>query len=320
MNFKDRVISIVKKIPYGRVTTYGTVAVLAGLPRGARLVGGVLHFNIDEAPWHRVVNRHGFISTKCLDHPKHLQKVLLEQEAVVVSKDFMINLQRYGLRDMNKTIWIIANWKSNKTIAEALDWISKVGPSLPKRDTLKVVVCPTFSALSEVKKAVLVGNYPLMVGSQDLSPHEPGAYTGEEAAQILKQFVDLSILGHSERRQNFKETDGMVLKKVEQSLQNNIIPLVCVQGADTPVPQGCKLVAYEPVFAIGTGNPDTPENANQIAGNLKEKYGLDLEVLYGGSVTSQNIKEFILQENISGVLVGKSSLEAQEFIKTVKEC
>jgi len=69
LNFKDRVIEIVNKIPYGRVTTYGTVATLAGLPRGARLVGGVLHFNIDDAPWHRVVNRHGFISTKCLEHP-----------------------------------------------------------------------------------------------------------------------------------------------------------------------------------------------------------------------------------------------------------
>ena len=96
MNFKDRVISIVKKIPAGKVTTYGTVATLAGVPRGARLVGGILHFNINEAPWHRVINRHGFISTKCLDHPKALQKALLEQEGVEVSKDFMVNLKKYG--------------------------------------------------------------------------------------------------------------------------------------------------------------------------------------------------------------------------------
>lgn len=96
MNFKDRVIEIVKNIPYGRVTTYGTVAILAGIPRGARLVGGVLHFNIDEAPWHRVINRHGFISTKCLDHPKQLQKALLEQEGIEVSADFMVDLDRYG--------------------------------------------------------------------------------------------------------------------------------------------------------------------------------------------------------------------------------
>ena len=96
MNFKDRVIQIVKRIPYGRVTTYGTVATLANVPRGARLVGGVLHFNMEEAPWHRVINRHGFISTKCLEHPKALQKALLEGENVAVSDDFMIDLDKYG--------------------------------------------------------------------------------------------------------------------------------------------------------------------------------------------------------------------------------
>lgn len=95
MNFKNKVIQIVKKIPYGRVTTYGTVATLAGLPRGARFVGGVLHFNEDGAPWHRVINRNGFISTKCLEHPKQLQKALLEQEGVEVSKDFMVDLKKY---------------------------------------------------------------------------------------------------------------------------------------------------------------------------------------------------------------------------------
>ena len=95
-NFKDRVIQIVKKIPYGMVTNYGTVAILAGVPRGARFVGGVLHFNMDESPWYRVVNRHGFISTKCLDHPKQLQKALLQQEGIEVSADFMIDLKKYG--------------------------------------------------------------------------------------------------------------------------------------------------------------------------------------------------------------------------------
>lgn len=98
MNFKDRVIKILKKIPYGRVTTYGTVAHLAGVPRGARLVGGVLHFNSGkyDLPWHRVMNRDGFISIKSLEHPKELQKALLEQEGIEVSRDFMIDLDRYG--------------------------------------------------------------------------------------------------------------------------------------------------------------------------------------------------------------------------------
>ena len=126
-----------------------------------------------------------------------------------------------------KNIWIIANWKSNKTISEALDWIAKVGPKLPKEGPpaggLKVVVCPTFSCLSEVAKAVKVGNFPIMVGSQDLSPYDSGAYTGEEVASLLKELVGLSILGHSERRQNFSETDEMISKKVEQAKANSII-------------------------------------------------------------------------------------------------
>lgn len=96
MNFKERVIKIVKSIPFGKVTNYGTVAAMAGVPRGARLVGGVLHFNMDKSSWHRVVNRYGFISTKCLDHPKKLQKELLKQEGIEVTDDFMINLQKYG--------------------------------------------------------------------------------------------------------------------------------------------------------------------------------------------------------------------------------
>lgn len=98
MNFKERVIKIVKQIPYGKVTTYGTVATLAGMPRGGRLVGGILHFNSENKnlPWQRIINRHGFISTKCLEHPKALQKVLLQQEDIEVSKDFMVNLKKYG--------------------------------------------------------------------------------------------------------------------------------------------------------------------------------------------------------------------------------
>lgn len=220
----------------------------------------------------------------------------------------------------NKTIWIIANWKSNKSISEALDWISKVGPQIPKRDNLKIVVCPTFSCLSEIKKTITVNNFPLMLGSQDLSSFGIGAYTGEESAELLKELVSLSIISHSERRKNFGETDEMISKKVEQALQNSIIPLVCVQSTDTPVPANCKLVAYEPVFAIGTGNPDTPENANQVAASLKQKYGEDLEVLYGGSVTSGNVKSFINMQNIVGALIGGASLDAEEFVKIVKEC
>jgi methylated-DNA-protein-cysteine methyltransferase-like protein len=97
-SFKDKVIQIVKKIPYGRVTTYGTIALMAGLPRGARLVGGILHYNSNkyDLPWHRVINRNGFISTVCWNHIKDEQKALLLDEGIKVSKDFMINLKEYG--------------------------------------------------------------------------------------------------------------------------------------------------------------------------------------------------------------------------------
>lgn len=218
-----------------------------------------------------------------------------------------------------KSLWIIANWKSNQTIAEALDWISFVGPKIERRPNLKVVVCPTFSAIEEVKKAVMVGNFPLMVGAQDLSPYPEGAYTGEEAASILKQFVDLAIIGHSERRQNFGETDETVAQKVKQALDHDIIPLVCVQGKQTPVPEGVRLIAYEPIFAIGTGSPDTPQNASAIAEFFMENYTPGgLEVLYGGSVTFENVKGFVQQESMSGVLVGGASQSGEEFLKIIE--
>ncbi len=225
-----------------------------------------------------------------------------------------------------KNIWIIANWKSNKTISEALDWISKAGPEIPKKEGLKAVVCPTFSALSEVKKAITIGNFPLLVGAQDLSPFGIGAYTGAESAELLSGLTSMAILGHSERKQNFGETDEMIAKKVVQAHTNNIMPLVCVQSEETPVPEGCQMIAYEPVWALSTGltNPpgigtaDNPQDADKMAYFFKQKYGDSLEVIYGGSVTARNAKGFISQQNISGVLVGNASLDAEEFIKICK--
>lgn len=96
LKFKDKVFNICLSIPEGQVTTYGTVALLAGLPRGARLVGGVLHHAEEELPWHRIVNREGFLSIRCFGHPKSLQKALLEGEGVEVSKDFVVDLNKYG--------------------------------------------------------------------------------------------------------------------------------------------------------------------------------------------------------------------------------
>lgn len=96
--FKELVINLVKKVPYGKVTTYGTLATLAGVPRGARLVGGILRYANESSPipWHRVINREGYISIKCMDHPKQLQKALLIQEGIEVGPDFMVDLEKYG--------------------------------------------------------------------------------------------------------------------------------------------------------------------------------------------------------------------------------
>lgn len=218
----------------------------------------------------------------------------------------------------SETKWIIANWKSNKTISEALAWIDDVGPKLLRRENLKVVVCPPFTDIEEVKKAVLVGNYPILVGAQDISPYDDGPYTGEESARILSEIVDLVILGHSERRQGFGETDQMVAEKAIKAKQFNITPLVCVQNESIPLPEGVKLVAYEPIFAVGTSNPDTPDNAGKVASILKAKSQEDVLVLYGGSVNSENAKAFLQQENLSGLLIGEASLDPEEFLKIVE--
>lgn len=217
---------------------------------------------------------------------------------------------------LKKELWIIANFKSQKNITQALDWLSVVGPKLHKNENLKIVVCPVFTDLSEVKKEVLTSGYPIMVGSQDISPFPEGAYTGEEAASILKNIVDLAILGHSERRKNFGETDEQIAEKVKQAKQSDIIPLVCVQGSDTPVPEGADLVAYEPVWAIGTGEADTPADANEVAGKLKGKYP-GVTVLYGGSVDEGNVKAFVGQENINGCLIATASLDPEQFLKII---
>lgn len=215
-----------------------------------------------------------------------------------------------------KHLWIIANFKSNFNLEQVLSWLEVVGPKLIKKENMSVVVCPTFTSLEEVKKKIQSSNYPILVGSQDLSPFDEGSFTGEEAASILKQYVDYSILGHSERRKNFAETDELVAQKVNEAKKHNIIPVVCVQDESTPIPPGVGIIAYEPIFAIGTGNPDTPENAEKVAQMIKTK-DAHLTVLYGGSVNSDNCEAFIQKESISGLLIGKSSLDPDEFLNII---
>lgn len=218
-----------------------------------------------------------------------------------------------------KKLWIIANWKANKTIAESLDWINQVGPQLNNREDLQVVVCPRFSALAELSKEIQTNNFPIILGSQDLSPFGSGSFTGEEPAELIKELVSMAIIGHSERRKEFGETDEMVAEKLKQANSFGINPVLCIQDSSTPIPTGVKIIAYEPIFAIGTGTPDTPENAQKIA--EKVKLGSPhLSILYGGSVTSENCESFVNRKDIAGLLIGKASLDAEEFLKIISNC
>jgi triosephosphate isomerase (TIM) len=218
-----------------------------------------------------------------------------------------------------KKIWIVANWKSNLSLSESLDWINKVGPQLNKREDLQIVVCPRFSVLPELHQEIKIHNYPIVLGSQDLSPFGTGSFTGEEPAGLLKELVSMSIVGHSERREKFAETDEMIAEKIKQAQSAELEPILCIQNSETPIPEGVKIVAYEPVFAIGTGTPDTPENANKVASQVRSMKS-ELSLLYGGSVTSENCGSFVEQENISGLLIGKASLDASEFLKIIANC
>ena len=212
--------------------------------------------------------------------------------------------------------YIIANWKSNKLLPEALEWVEQVGPKLQSSDKRVAIVCPTLTALSSVSKSVMVGNYAIKVGAQNVSPFEAGSYTGEENASQIRQFAEYVIIGHSERRKNFAETDEQLAEKVKRAKDAGLEVVFCVQDENTMVPEGVTIVAYEPVFAIGTGTPDTPQNANEVSGKIKNSHP-DAAILYGGSVTSENAKAFLEQAHISGLLIGKASLEAEEFVKIV---
>lgn len=216
-----------------------------------------------------------------------------------------------------KKIYIVANWKSNKIESEAKDWIQKFMNYDLGFINKEIIICPSFTLLSTFKSYFLNHKSSITIGAQDISPFSEGAYTGEINGKQVKEFADFSIIGHSERRKNFNENDDTLEKKVQAALKHGITPIFCVQGIDAKIPRNIKIVAYEPVFAIGTGNPDTPENADQAAKQIKERNGTEY-VLYGGSVTSKNVKDFTSKFNIDGILVGGASLDAKEFYSIIQ--
>lgn len=224
-----------------------------------------------------------------------------------------------------KTIYLVGNWKSNKTLTETMDWLKTI--SLPViNPEVKVVICPPFPFLIEAAALVEELNLPIELGVQDISPFPFGAYTGEVTASMVKGWGKYVIVGHSERRKYFHETDQEVTNKVNECLESGLTPIVCV---DEPYLEsqieGLRdldmtkmIIAYEPVAAIGSGHPDTPEHAQMVAERIKAVAKYPVPVLYGGSANPQNIKAYVEQTDISGSLVGGASLDPevwQNFIE-----
>lgn len=218
-----------------------------------------------------------------------------------------------------KKLYIVANLKSNKNEIEAKNWLEefkKIKDSSRVLEEKEVIICPSFTLLSLFSSFISYNSLPVKIGAQNVSPFNEGAYTGEVNAKQIKDYASYVILGHSERRSNFKESDDILLNKVKVSLEQGLTPIYCVQDKDTLVPEGASILAYEPVFAIGSSNPDTPQNAEDVANFIKTKG--NYQILYGGSVTPQNVKSFTDKENLSGVLVGGASLNPNEFIEIIK--
>lgn len=219
-----------------------------------------------------------------------------------------------------KKLFIVANWKSNKTTSQCYLWFQSIsGIKLHQAEIAhkEVIVCPSYTLLSEAKKAITESALPIKLGGQNLSPFDEGAYTGEVNGLQIREFGEYVIIGHSERRERFSESDDLLSKKVEVACHHTLIPVFCVQNEKIPIPNGVAIVAYEPIGAIGTSKPDSPKNADEVARVIKEKQNIQY-VLYGGSVTAFNAKSFTDMPHIDGVLVGGASLDPFEFLEIVK--
>ena len=219
-----------------------------------------------------------------------------------------------------KQVFIAGNWKSNKTTVEATHWLQQFNDQCQMTNVqigrLKIVLCVPFTCLFSCKQLIDKHSMPITLGAQDVSPFEAGAYTGEVNAVQIKELAEWVIIGHSERRTLFSETDDVLAKKVQQAKTVGLHIIYCVSDADTRVPQNVDVVAYEPVWAIGTGKTDTPENANQVIEAIKKKTTIPT-VIYGGSVTAENVSLFVSMHSTDGVLPGGASLDPEKFCNLI---
>lgn len=247
-----------------------------------------------------------------------------------------------------RTPFVAGNWKMNKTVAEARDLVFKMCQQLREIEGVEKVLCPPFPALVAVS-ALLEGT-DIGLGAQNMHWEEKGAFTGEVSPLMVKEFCRYVILGHSERRTYFGETNQTVNRKLLAAQSFDLIPIVCVgetldqyesnQTREVVTRQTSQslrdanpayapriVVAYEPVWAIGTGKASSGEDANKVVKDiirptLAELYGSEtaeaIRVLYGGSVTGANAAEFFSQSDIDGALVGGASLKIDEFVAITK--
>ncbi len=241
---------------------------------------------------------------------------------------------------------VAANWKMHKTHLEAIQDVQKLSYLLDKGDAerVEVVICPPFTALRSVQTLVESDRLPYAVGAQDVHWEEKGAFTGEVSPGMLRALkVAYVIVGHSERREHFGETDATVARKVKAVFDHEMTPILCVgeslqqresgQAAEVVSAQvreglakvGAEqasrtVIAYEPVWAIGTGKTATPDQAQAVHAFIRQRLAAkdaavagNVQVLYGGSVKAANAGELFAMPDIDGGLIGGASLDAQEF-------
>jgi len=241
---------------------------------------------------------------------------------------------------------IAANWKMNTTVSEAVGLVNKILNRINEMDNIEKVICPPFISL--VPLAAIIKDSSIGLGAQNMHFEEKGAYTGEVSPLMLVSLCQYVIIGHSERRQHFNETDEIINKKLKTAFKFKIKPILCIgekleenEAGNTEVvlrrqidsslagigELGNTVIAYEPIWAIGTGRSATGEQANKTIGFIRqmvaalfdESIARNIRILYGGSVTADNIIEFIKQPEIDGALVGGASLKADQFINIVKQ-
>lgn len=251
---------------------------------------------------------------------------------------------------MSKPIFI-ANWKMNLSLKETMQLTKEMLKGFKNfRNNFEIVICPAFTALTEVSK--LLKRAKIKLGAQDLFWEEKGAYTSNISGKMLKEIgCKYAIVGHSERRQYLNETDEMVRLKIKAALKEDLTPIICVGETFEERQQGQKdyiiikqvnkalngiflsnnqniVIAYEPVWVIGSGQAVAPEEAEYTNQVIKQtlidlynhkKTEQNFRIIYGGSVNGDVIKSFLDQPNINGVLVGGASLKAREFVEIVKK-